>query len=165
MNKETLDNLKEAFAGESQANRTYLAFAQRAEKEGLTQAAKLFRAAADSETVHALKHLAALRKIGSTGENLKEAISGETYEFQSMYPRMIEAASGEDEKAARMSFENANAVEQEHAKLFGEILADLAGAPAVDYWVCQNCGHVHLDEAPEKCPVCGWSQRFFNKID
>ncbi|MDI6816484.1 MAG: rubrerythrin family protein [Actinomycetota bacterium] len=165
MNEETRNNLKEAFAGESQANRTYLAFAQQAEKEGFSQAAKLLRAAADSETVHALKHIAATGKVGTTEENLKEAITGENYEFQSMYPRMIEAATGEEEKAAKMSFENANAVEKEHSRLFGEMLSDLAGAPAVEYWVCQNCGHVHIDEAPEKCPVCNWPRKFFKKID
>ncbi|MBS3908322.1 MAG: rubrerythrin family protein [Actinobacteria bacterium] len=165
MNEETLKNLKEAFAGESQANRTYLAFAAQADKEGFSQAAKLLRAAADSETVHALKHIAAIGKVGTTEENLKEAIDGENYEFQSMYPRMIEAAAGEEEKDAKMSFENANAVEKEHAKLFGEMLSDLAGAPAVEYWVCQNCGHVHIDEAPAKCPVCGWTRKFFKKID
>jgi len=165
MKEETLSNLKEAFAGESQANRTYLAFANQAEKEGYAQAAKLFRAAAESETVHALKHLSVAGKVGSTGENLRMAISGETYEFEKMYPRMIEAATGDDEKAARISFENANAVEKEHARLFKEVLENLSGAEAADYWVCQNCGHVHLNEAPDKCPICGYSQKFFKKID
>jgi rubrerythrin len=109
------ENLREAFAGESQANRKYLAFAKKADKEGYAQVAKLFRAAAAAETVHAHAHLRTLKGVGATADNLKEAIAGETHEFKSMYPEMIEDAKAEDNKAALRSFEYANAVEQVHA--------------------------------------------------
>ncbi len=87
MNK-TDENLKAAFAGESQANRRYLAFAQKAEEEGFTQAAKLFKAAAEAETVHALNHLRTVGEVKSTLDNLNAAFAGETYEFQKMYPEL-----------------------------------------------------------------------------
>lgn len=165
MGDKTQQNLKAAFAGESQANRRYLAFAAKADDEGFAQAAKLFRATADSETVHALAHLTATKSVGSTADNLKEAIGGETYEFQTMYPPMIQDAEEENDKVAKMSFIRANAVEQEHAKLFDAMLNDLVDAAFVDYYVCQVCGHVHINEAPEKCPVCGASKNKFKKID
>ncbi len=165
MKEKTLENLKAAFAGESQANRRYLAFATKADEEGFSQAAKLFRAAAESETVHALKHLAAMGTVGQTSENLGAAINGETFEFQELYPDMIKTAKEDDEKAAWISFMNANTVEQEHAALFKELLGNLEGAKPVTYYVCQNCGHVHINEMPDKCPVCGWSHKFFTKID
>lgn len=138
----TTDNLKQAFAGESQANRRYLAFAKKAEQEGFHQAARLFRAAAEAETVHAHAHLRALGGIRSTRENLEEAVAGETHEFKSMYPAMIEDAKAENEKAALKSFEFANAVEQIHAKLYQGLL-DTLGKPQEEfpYFVCPVCGH------------------------
>ena len=108
--------LKEAFAGESQANRKYLAFAAKADQEGYSQVARLFRAAADAETVHAHNHLRVLNGIKSTKENLQEAIAGETHEFKTMYPQMIETAKAEGQKAAERSFTYANLVENVHAK-------------------------------------------------
>src|SRR5512136_2962799 len=121
----TEKNLKEAFAGESQANRKYLAFAAKAEQEGYKQAAKLFRAAAEAETVHAHNHFRALNKIKSTKENLQEAVAGETHEFKSMYPAMIETAKAENNKAAERTFHFANEVEKVHAKLYQEMLDNL----------------------------------------
>ena len=126
----TEQNLMEAFAGESQANRKYLAFAKQADVEGYPQAAKLFRAAAEAETVHAHAHLRALGGIKKTVENLKEAISGETHEFKSMYPDMIEAAKEEGNKAAERSFAYANAVEEVHANLYQKTLDSLGNSKA-----------------------------------
>ena len=154
MNEKTLENLKAAFAGESQANRRYLAFAKKADAEGFKQAAKLFRAAAEAETVHALKHLASMDGIKSTKENLEAAIGGETFEFQKMYPAMIKQAEADGEKGALMSFMNANAVEEVHAGLFKNALNKLSGLKEEDIWVCPVCGNTFVGSAPDKCPVC-----------
>lgn len=151
----TEKNLKDAFAGESQANRKYLAFAEKAEKEGYGQIAKLFRATAAAETVHAHAHLRALKGIGSTAENLKEAIGGETYEFESMYPPMIETAKEEGDKAAERTFTFANAVEKIHANLYQKALDAMNDLPQTDYYVCSVCGHTLEGEPTDKCPVCG----------
>lgn len=158
-------NLKEAFAGESQANRKYLAFAKQADKEGHAQVAKLFRAAAEAETVHAHAHLRVLGGIRTTAENLKEAVAGETHEFKSMYPEMIEAAKAEGNKAAQRSFEFANEVEKTHAALYQKALDNLGSNEQVDYLVCGVCGHTVENEAPEKCPVCGAGKKAFYKVD
>lgn len=156
-------NLRDAFAGESQANRRYLAFAKQAEKEGLKQVAKLFRAAAEAETVHAHAHLRALGGINSTAENLKEAISGETHEFKTMYPAMIEAAKEEGNKAAERTFTYANEVEKVHAALYQKALGNLEKLEEVDYYVCSVCGYTCEKEPPEKCPVCGAVKKAFFK--
>lgn len=158
-------NLQEAFAGESQANRKYLAYAKQAEKEGLKQVAKLFKAAAEAETVHAHSHLKALGGIKDTAENLKDAIAGETHEFKSMYPAMIEAAKEEGNKAAERSFNYANEVEKIHAELYQKALADMGGMAAADYYVCSICGYTCENEPPEKCPVCSSNARVFFKVD
>jgi rubrerythrin len=161
----TMDNLKEAFAGESQANRKYLAFAKKADDEGYAQVARLFRAAADAETVHAHAHLRVMDGIGSTQENLNEAIGGETEEFKSMYPRMMEEAKAEDNNAAYGSFANANAVEEIHAGLYKKALDNLGSNEETDYYVCQVCGNTVEGEAPDKCPICGAPKKMFKKID
>jgi len=150
----TTDNLKDAFAGESQANRKYLAFAKKAEAEGYDQVAKLFRAAAESETIHALEHLRVLGQVGSTTDNLKAAIEGETYEFEQMYPGFIDKAEEEENKAAVRSFQNANAVEKIHAEYFKRALAELDSSSTVEYYVCPVCGNVVEDSAPDFCPIC-----------
>ncbi len=158
-------DLKEAFAGESQANRKYLAFAQQADKEGHPQVAKLFRAAAAAETVHAHAHLRALGGIGDTVANLKEAVAGETFEFKDMYPDMIEHAKEEGHKAAERSFTFANEVEKVHADLYQNALDNMDSLPDVDYYVCSVCGYTCEPGAPEKCPVCGAGAKAFSKID
>lgn len=160
-----MDNLKEAFAGESQANRTYLAFAKKADEEGYAQAARLFRAAADAETVHAHAHLKVLGGINDTASNLKEAISGETHEFTSMYPGFIEEAEKDGNAAAAMSFKNANAVEEIHAGLYQKALDSLGSNEETVYYVCQVCGNTVEGEAPDKCPICGAPKKMFNLID
>jgi rubrerythrin len=161
----TEENLKAAFAGESQANRKYLAFAQKAEREGYFQVAKLFRAAAEAETVHAHAHLRALKGIGSTADNLKEALGGETYEFKQMYPPMIENAKADGDAAAERSFAYANAVEQVHANLYQKALDNLDNLEAVDYYVCSVCGYTCENEAPDECPVCKAKKKAFFKVD
>jgi rubrerythrin len=158
-------NLAEAFAGESQANRKYLAFAKKADQEGFAQVARLFRAAAAAETVHAHAHLRVLGGINSTEENLKEAIGGETHEFTEMYPQMIEDAIEEGNKGAQMSFEVANAVEKIHADLYQKALDAMAGLAETDYYVCDVCGNTVEGEAPDKCPICGVDSTHFMKID
>jgi rubrerythrin len=161
----TEQNLKEAFAGESQANRKYLAFAKQADLEGYPQAAKLFRAAAEAETVHAHAHLRALGGVKKTVENLKEAISGETHEYKKMYPGMIEAAKEEGHKAAERSFAYANTVEEVHANLYQKVLDSLGNSKAVDYYVCSVCGYTCENEPPDTCPVCGSKAKAFSKVD
>jgi rubrerythrin len=161
----TEQNLKDAFAGESQANRKYLAFAKKADQEGYKQVARLFRAAAEAETVHAHAHLRTLKGIGSTAENLKTAIAGETHEFKSMYPEMIEAARAEDNKAALRSFEYANAVEKVHANLYQKALEKMDKLEEADYYVCSVCGYTCEDEAPDECPVCKAKKKAFFKVD
>ncbi len=163
----TEQNLKDAFAGESQANRKYLAFSKKAEQEGYKRAAKMFRAAAAAETVHAHNHLRELGGIRSTRENLQEAISGESYEFQRMYPGMIEAALAEGKTNALKSFEYANAVEKVHADLYKKVLDRLEqdkGAGA-DFHVCQVCGYTVEGEAPDECPVCKSKKSAFTKVE
>lgn len=161
----TEKDLQDAFAGESQANRKYLAFAKKADQEGYKQIAKLFRAAAEGETVHAHNHLRELGGIKSTKENLLEAIDGESYEFQKMYPQMIEDARVEDKKGAERSFSYANEVEKVHADLYKKALDNLGSNPDIDYYVCQVCGYTAEGEAPDQCPVCKSKKQMFKKIE
>ena len=159
------NDLKEAFAGESQANRKYLAFAKQADKEGFPQVARLFRAAAEAETVHAHNHLRALKGINGTRENLLEAIAGEIHEFKNMYPQMIADAELEGATEARRSFTFANAVEKVHAELYQKALDALgASAETFDYYVCPVCGHTVERGAPDKCVVCGAAGSAFFKV-
>jgi rubrerythrin len=158
--------LKEAFAGESQANRKYLAFAKKADEEGFGQAARLFRAAAEAETVHAHAHLRALKGVGSTADNLKAAVAGETHEFTHMYPEMIAAAEAEGEKEALRSFKFANEVEKIHAALYQKLLDNLGKSQEnYPYWVCPVCGYTAEKSYPERCPVCNAKGDRFLKID
>ncbi len=161
----TEKNLAEAFAGESQANRRYLAFAKQADKEGYPQVAKLFRAAAEAETVHAHAHLKALGGVKTTAENLKEAIAGETHEFKSMYPDMIATAKEEANKAAERSFAYANEVEKIHAGLYQKALDNLAGLKETNYYVCSVCGYTCENEPPDTCPVCKAKAKAFFKVN
>lgn len=164
MGDKTFQNLKDAFAGESQANRKYLAFAKKAEEEGLASVAKLFRAAAEAETIHAHNHLRAMDGVGTTTENLQAAISGETEEFEIMYPAMIKDAEEEDEKGAGISFKNANEVEKEHAALYKTAAEDPGSFELDEVWICGICGHTHVGPAPEHCPVCGAPKNKFTEV-
>lgn len=164
MEKNTEENLKEAFAGESQANRKYLAFSKKAEEEGFPQVAKLFRAAAEAETVHAHNHLRVMKGIRSTKENVQEAISGETHEFHKMYPEMMNQAKAEKNDEAFQTFHYANEVEKIHAALYTKALENLGKNEAVDYYVCPFCGNTVEKAPPEKCPICGAPGKKFFKI-
>jgi rubrerythrin len=161
----TENNLLEAFAGESQANRKYLAFADKADAEGQKQVAKLFRAAAAAETIHAHAHLRAVGGIKSTAENLQEAIAGETHEFTSMYPQMIADATSEGLDAALRSFTLANTVEKVHAELYQKAADDLGSNQDVDYYVCKVCGNTIEGEPHGPCSVCQAGPVAFFKTD
>jgi rubrerythrin len=162
--EKSVKNLLEAFAGESQANRRYLAFAQKAEQEGYPQVARLFRAAAQAETVHALNHLKALKAVKSTKENLQEAVAGETAEFREMYPGMIAEALAEGHKEAQRTFVFANEVEKVHAQLFQQALETLGDQKLADIYVCAICGHTVIGEPPDSCPVCKAVKKFFQLV-
>jgi rubrerythrin len=153
----TAQNLKDAFAGESQANRRYTAFARKAESEGFPQIAKLFRAAADGETIHALAHFRVMGGVKSTAENLQGAMDGESYEFTTMYPAFIKEADTEANKAASNSFDNAFDVEKVHFAMYKAALeAAKAGKdlPSAAIFICPVCGNIEYGAAPAKCPVC-----------
>ncbi|HDQ41623.1 MAG TPA: rubrerythrin family protein [Desulfonatronum sp.] len=157
----TSDNLKQAFSGEAQANRKYLAFAKQAEKEGFPQAAKLFRAVAEAETVHAHAHLKHMGGIGTTEENLKAAMDGEIHEFTKMYPQMIADAREEGLRAVERGFHFANEVEKIHASLYAKALESLGKEENADYYVCSVCGYTCEYQAPDKCPVCNAARKAF----
>jgi rubrerythrin len=162
----TVENLQVAFAGESQANRKYLAFARQAEKEGLPQIARVFRAAAEAETLHALAHLANMGGIGTTLENLASAVSGETHEWTEMYPPMVEQARAENHKA-RYMLGFANAAEKVHAGLFQQALQALqsgADLSTMDVYLCPVCGDIEFGSVPDKCPICGAPASKYQKI-
>jgi len=153
----TLDDLKAGFAGESQANRKYLAFAQKADAEGQAQVARIFRAAAEAETVHAHSHLRALGGIHATAQNLKEAVEGEAYEFKTMYPEFIAQAEAEGAKAAVASFKWAMEAEKVHHAFYSKALAAVkAGEKLAEkpLFICTVCGDVAEGQAPDKCPIC-----------
>ena len=161
----TVENLMAAFAGESQANRKYLAYAKKADQEGLPQVAKLFRAAAEAETIHALTHLRTAKKIGGTADNLQDALAGETFEFTKMYPEMIKEVEAEGEKAIAQYMGFVNAVEEVHANLYKKAIANPSGLPAVDYYICPVCGYTHEGTMTDACPVCKAPAKNFYKID
>lgn len=151
----TNDNLKAAFAGESQANRKYLAFAKKADEEGFPGVAKLFRAAAEAETIHALSHLKVMGVVSSTAENLKAAVEGETHEFTAMYPGFIAEAEQEGAKDAKRTFSLANEAEKVHAGLYQKALDALNEKADMNFYVCEICGNIEEGSAPDKCPICG----------
>ena len=161
----TAKNLMEAFAGESQANRKYLAFAKQADKDGYPRTARLFRAAAEAETIHAHNHLKTAGGVRSTSENLKEALAGETHEFKSMYPEMINAAEAEGNKNAVRTFTYANEVEKVHADLYHKAIYNLSDQEMTDYYVCSVCGYTCENEPPDSCPVCNAKAKAFAKVD
>ncbi len=163
----TAENLKEAFVGESQANRKYLAFAKKAEQDRLPQVAKLFRAVAEAETVHAHAHLRVLQGVRSTAENLQAALDGEGHEFREMYPKFVDQAEKEGQRAAVASFRYAMQVEQTHHGLYTEALTAVQAGndlPATTIHVCSVCGHTVCGAAPDKCPVCGAARDKFTSV-
>lgn len=164
----TEENVQDAFAGESQANRKYLFFAEKADKEGHKQIARLFRAAADAETAHARNHLNVIKGIKSTKENLQAAVSGENHEFTEMYPGFIKQAETDGDKEAMGSFDLANQVEEIHHAMFSDFLSKLEQNEMIEekpIYVCQYCGNTVEGEAPDKCPICGAPKKMFKNID
>lgn len=164
----TEDNLKAAFVGESQANRKYLAFAKKAKEEGFLNIAKLFKAVAEAETIHAHNHLRILKMIKTTLENLQAALNGEIYEFTEMYPEFIKIATQEGINNAVVSFNYANQVEKIHGNLYKKALESIKDGKDIetkDFFVCQVCGYTAEGEAPDVCPVCGASKERFMKIE
>ncbi len=162
----TIENLRTAFAGESQANRKYLAFARQAEKEGFPQIARLFRAAAEAETIHALAHLANAGGVGTTLQNLEAAVAGETYEFTEMYPPMVERAKAEGHRAKTM-LGFANAAERVHARLFAQALEAMKAGKdlsQMEVFVCPVCGDIEFGVPAERCPICGAPAARFEKV-
>ncbi|MCZ7555214.1 MAG: rubrerythrin family protein [Bacteroidia bacterium] len=160
---ETKEHLKEAFAGESQANQKYRAFAKKAEREGYPNIAKLFRTTAEAERIHAEGHFAALEGIGSTAENLKAAIDGETYEYQEMYPPMLETAEAAAHRARTM-FGYAVKAEEVHAQLYALALKaaeEGRDLEVSEFWLCPVCGHIEFGTPPDKCPICGLKSEKF----
>lgn len=160
----TEKNLQAAFAGESQANRKYLAFAGKADAEGHNSVAKLFRAAAEAETIHALHHFKVLGYNKSTAENLKAAVSGETHEFKEMYPDFIREATEENNQEALRTFMQANAAEEVHAMLYQKALDHLSDNAVHNYFVCPVCGYIAEDNLPDVCPICGAKHTVFKTI-
>jgi len=153
----TETNLKEAFAGESQANRKYLAFAKKAEQDGFANVARLFRTAAEAETIHALGHLNAMDAVKSTAENLREAVEGETHEFKNMYPQMLSQAQTDNHKAKRM-FGYALKAESVHANLYRlalEAVSQGKDLAETNFYLCPVCGHIEAGNPPAACPICG----------
>lgn len=148
----TNENLMAAFAGESQANRKYLAYAKEADKEGLPMVAKLFRAAAEAETIHAHAHLRNAGKIGNTAANLQDAIAGETYEFTKMYPDMIADAKKDGETGIAKYMGFVNEVEEVHANLYQKAADNTLGGQ--EFYICPICGYTHEGPSNEACPVC-----------
>jgi rubrerythrin len=162
----TESNLKEAFAGESQANRKYLAFARKAEQEGFTNVAHLFHTTAEAETIHALAHLGAMEGIGSTADNLRAAAAGETYEHTEMYPPMLQQAIADDHRAKRM-FGYATKAEAVHAKLYQRALEAVAQGKDLaetKFYLCPVCGHIELGTPPASCPICGAKAEKFVQV-
>ena len=162
----TKDHLKDAFAGESQANQKYRAFAEKAKQEGFANIARLFRTTAEAERIHAEGHLKALDGIGSTADNLAAAIAGETYEFESMYPPMLAQAEAEGHKAKRM-FGYAVRAEAVHAGLYAKALEAVRQGKDLtetSFYLCPVCGHIEFGAPPEKCPICGTRQEKFSSV-
>jgi len=162
----TIENLLDAFAGESQAFQKYRAFAKKAEREGLSNIAKLFATTAEAERIHAEGHLKALDKIASTAENLQEAINGETHEFIDMYPPMLEQAEEEGHKAKLMC-RFAVKAEAIHAELYQKALEAVKDGKDLDvgnFYLCPVCGHIEFNKPPERCPVCGAKKHVYQQV-
>jgi len=157
MHEMTASNLRSAFAGESQAHMRYLIFADKAEQEGFPNVARLFKAIAYAEQVHASNHFKALKNLGQTVDNLGVAVAGETYEVEEMYPAFVAVAELQGEKAAVRSSNWALEAEKIHAEMYGAAKAaveDGNDAKVGSVYVCSVCGHTVEGEAPDRCPVC-----------
>ncbi|MHC1626977.1 MAG: rubrerythrin family protein [Methanoculleaceae archaeon] len=163
----TKENAKEAFAGESQANRRYTIFAEKADAEGYPNVAKLFRAAAEAEAVHAKRLIFLIDEVKGTDENLRASVEGETYEFTEMYPEFLGVAEDEDQTEAVKFFTHARKAEEVHAGLYSKALEAVSGGSDLEaekIFFCPICGNVVLDAAPDSCPICGVPGRMFREV-
>jgi rubrerythrin len=163
----TGENLKDAFAGESEANRKYEEFSKKAESEGYKNIARLFKAASFSESIHARNHLRVMGGVNNTLQNLIEARNGENYEVTSMYPQFIEKAKEEDNEEAERTFTWAIEAEKVHEKFYQEALDRISEGKDLDetsLFVCGGCGFTVDKEAPERCPVCGAPKKMFQRF-
>jgi len=163
----TMDNAKDAFAGESQANRKYQAFSEKAAEEGFKNVATLFKAASEAEAIHAKKLLKVLSAIGSTKENLEGGIAGETHEYTSMYPGFIKNAEAEKRSDAVLAFTHAMKAEEVHAGLYKKALDAVKTGTDIGrdkVFLCPVCGNIELGKAPDKCPICGVFGKQFREI-
>ena len=163
MSTKTKENLMSGFAGESQANRKYTAFADVAEKEGHKDIARLFRCTAEAENIHAVLELKLAGKVGDTPANLQAAIEGETYEFSEMYPEFEKDAVAEDQKEATRAFQYAKEAEKVHAELYKEALGSIGDETGVDFYLCPVCGYIQKKSAPDNCPICKAKGSVFKK--
>jgi rubrerythrin len=164
----TEENAQNAYAGESQANRKYSVFAEKADAEGYPNVAKLYRATSEAEAVHAKRLLFILGQVGSTEENLKKSVEGENYEFTTMYPEFVRQAKEERKNEAAIVFTHAMKAEEVHANLYLQALESVRSGNDLEaevVYLCPVCGNVELGSAPEKCPICGVPQRMFRKIE
>ena len=167
MKNMTEENLKAAFAGESQAHLKYLAFSEKAEQDGRANVARLFAAASFSEQIHAKAHLKTLSGIGGTSENLAGAIGGEAFEVNEMYPAFMAVSEKQEESAATRSFLRAFEAEKIHGELYTRAKTAVdAGADVYldDVWVCGHCGFTTEGAQPDKCPFCGAPRERFSKF-
>jgi len=163
----TIENAKEAFAGESQANRKYQAFSDKAAEEGFRNVATLFKAASEAEAIHAKKLLKVLTAIGDTSKNLEASIAGETHEFTSMYPEFVKSAEAEGRTDALLAFTQAMKAEEVHANLYKKALASIKGGSDIGrdkIFLCPICGNIETGKAPDKCPICGVFGKQFREI-
>lgn len=163
----TIENAKEAFAGESQANRKYQAFSEKAADEGFKNIATLYKAASEAEAIHAKKLLKVLALIEPTAKNLEVSIDGETHEFTHMYPDFIKAAEAEGRSDALLAFTHAMKAEQVHANLYKKALDAVKAGHDLGrekIFLCPVCGNIEIGKAPDKCPICGVFGKQFREI-
>ena len=163
----TTENAKEALAGESQANRKYLAFSEKAAEEGFRNVAVLFKAASEAEAIHAKKLLKVLSTIGSTEKNLEASILGETHEFTTMYPEFVKGAEVEKRTDALLAFTHAMKAEEVHAGLYQKALAAIKAGKDIGrekVFLCPVCGNIEVGRVPDKCPICAVFGKQFREI-
>ena len=164
----TKENAMEAFAGESQANRKYTAFAEKALADGFPNVAKIFKAAAEAEGIHAHKLLKVLGTVGKTEDNLKMSFEGETKEYTAMYPEFMKTAEAERQNDALIAFTYAMKAEEVHAGHYKEALKMVSTGKDMSsrkVLLCPVCGNIFLGEAPEKCPICSVFRKVFKEIE
>lgn len=164
MHEMTKANLEAAFAGESQAHMKYLIYADQAEKDGFPNVARVFRANAYAEQVHATGHFKVLKKLGDTTANLQDGINGENFEVEEMYPAYMAVAELQDERGAVRSTKWAREAEKVHAEMYADAkksVESLSDSDVQKVYVCSVCGWTGVGEHPDNCPLCNAKKEFF----